>query len=1117
MPQENDPSRKPLRRAQPITPKANPQAAHRPAARPAAAGPVIRTEPTSVSHRFHPRRKRGTNWMAAAMVGAGLVVVCVIVAMVLSSMKMGDDTPVAKGNAASKPASGTPSWRTTSPDDRRTGPLNASAAQATGDESDPPADAKPDDTASADDAAATDDATSALPKFEIVPEPVPIDPQPKPSADQPKNEKPKDDGFIEPPDLDDEPSDSSGDASSPGNPEGTDVAPPEIADSDEALPELKLVDLIAKLKPGTVRIDVETEQGSGVGSGFVLDRQGTVVTNYHVIEGAKSAEVVFSDRSTAKAIGYLAINPGRDVAILRIDATQDQLHPARVAKALPPEGEKVAALGAPRGLSFTTSDGIVSAIRGGEDLRETFMKMAGYDEYARLGYDVNAVWIQTSAPISPGNSGGPLVNMRGEVIGINTWGANTGQLNFAASCVTIREVLGTAGKLRDFSTLPAPRAGLLGGEDGDDIGPPPIDPNAPELPAQVASNRNVGEVWEFKEHSGPVNDIALSPDGRFLATAGSDKAVYVIDLSRLEVLRKLTDDVEKFTCLTFSPDGKYLITCDDPGTRQMFTIWNPYSGERMVRMAAGNSGPARDVVMSSADGYMATAHVGKVAVRKYPILGLTIPIEIKETNPTVNGVAFDGDNFVAVATASGNVYVSTVDIFFPETVGQMRTHTGAANHVAFAPNGKFIATAGGDSAIRVWSNWQSEGQWAVARDLRGHKGPVTRFEWSADGNVMVSASTDKTLRVWDVPRSRSKYTLTGHDDVVTSVAMFKSLNYVASSSVDGKVKIWYIGMGKSSPVAGGGDTAIAARARPVKRTNVAAPSAAETQKATKELRQIFAERYEKAKKPEEKSALAGTLLKQALDEKTPQRDRYAMLLEAQSLAVEAGNVGQAFDVADGIVSFFNVRTSLVQADVVGKLESKARNDADRKLLASVALQWAGEAYDASQYDDCLQLVKTAGNLAPRVKSGDLVKRSADLKRDAQEAKTLYDEYRKAVALIQDDPGNGEANFVIGRYLSLVRGTWNKGLKYMARGSDAEMKQLATDDLANPREAEKQVALAERWLKAADSVAKPFKQACRGAAHYWYGKSLSGLAGIAKLKVEGEIKKLNDIPPDKLRR
>jgi S1-C subfamily serine protease len=102
---------------------------------------------------------------------------------------------------------------------------------------------------------------------------------------------------------------------------------------------------------------------------------------------------------------------------------------------LPKKGETTIAFGAPLGLSFTASDGIVSAVRRHEELEEV-----------TNGLDLNVTWIQTTSPISPGNSGGPLVNVKGEVIGINTiniGGAKEyrGQnLNFAVSARDVQSV-----------------------------------------------------------------------------------------------------------------------------------------------------------------------------------------------------------------------------------------------------------------------------------------------------------------------------------------------------------------------------------------------------------------------------------------------------------------------------------------------------------------------------------------------------------------------------------------------------------------------------------------------------------------------------------------------------
>lgn len=205
-----------------------------------------------------------------------------------------------------------------------------------------------------------------------------------------------------------------------------------------------------------VRISIP---GMGLGSGFILDEKGTVITNYHVIEGATKATVVFSDKTQVDVLGFTAVLPEMDLAAL-------QIKPPRVLRALPlvatrpAKGEQVLAFGAPQGLSFSVSDGIVSAVRAGKEVQDVLKETTGRDVYRLdLGYSLNMTWIQTSAPISPGNSGGPLVNLAGEVVGINTWSRSGENLNFAIAAEQIAVLLRQATvSAQPFSRLPKPRA-----------------------------------------------------------------------------------------------------------------------------------------------------------------------------------------------------------------------------------------------------------------------------------------------------------------------------------------------------------------------------------------------------------------------------------------------------------------------------------------------------------------------------------------------------------------------------------------------------------------------------------------------------------------------------------
>jgi hypothetical protein len=213
----------------------------------------------------------------------------------------------------------------------------------------------------------------------------------------------------------------------------------------------------SKVDPCIVTITLDNKSE---GSGFVVDAKGLVVTNYHVIEGAKSVTITFPDKRKYRAEGFLAISPTKDLALLRFQPRDKGLKTLKLADAAPGKGERVFAFGAPMGLSGSVSDGIVAAIRPGLDVRDTLQKLAKRDVYTEsLGYDLDAEWIQSTAPISPGNSGGPLVNARGEVVGVNTWVCALGQnLNFSLSVAHLRTLLASAGTtVQPLASLPAPR------------------------------------------------------------------------------------------------------------------------------------------------------------------------------------------------------------------------------------------------------------------------------------------------------------------------------------------------------------------------------------------------------------------------------------------------------------------------------------------------------------------------------------------------------------------------------------------------------------------------------------------------------------------------------------
>ena len=211
------------------------------------------------------------------------------------------------------------------------------------------------------------------------------------------------------------------------------------------------------------RIDqsvVQIASSSGTGSGFLIDATGTVVTNLHVVQNTGSAEVKFVDGSRYEIAGFVALAEDKDLVLLRIRSSRDNFNPLKIVSKLPRKGETVYALGAPRGYLGSITDGIVSAIRTGTEIRQIAMGEAdGADRLeAALDFSEEITWIQTSSPISPGNSGGPLVNSLGEVVGVNTWIQTDAQnINFALSSENLQQLVDNRQELQPLAMLPPGR------------------------------------------------------------------------------------------------------------------------------------------------------------------------------------------------------------------------------------------------------------------------------------------------------------------------------------------------------------------------------------------------------------------------------------------------------------------------------------------------------------------------------------------------------------------------------------------------------------------------------------------------------------------------------------
>ena len=192
--------------------------------------------------------------------------------------------------------------------------------------------------------------------------------------------------------------------------------------SDPLTAETELTKLVNEIRPAVVTVIVYdiNQAVANIGSGFFIDKYGHLITNYHVLDGKYTAEVKTAEGNTYPITHIVADSKATDLVKVLVDIPRKKLKWVKTSDSLPSIAEQVLVVGSPMGLEQTVSEGIVSSIREIPSVGEFF---------------------QMSAPISPGSSGSPVINLKGQVVGVATFQMVRGQnLNFAVSVKSVRKL-----------------------------------------------------------------------------------------------------------------------------------------------------------------------------------------------------------------------------------------------------------------------------------------------------------------------------------------------------------------------------------------------------------------------------------------------------------------------------------------------------------------------------------------------------------------------------------------------------------------------------------------------------------------------------------------------------
>jgi WD40 repeat protein/transcriptional regulator with XRE-family HTH domain len=295
------------------------------------------------------------------------------------------------------------------------------------------------------------------------------------------------------------------------------------------------------------------------------------------------------------------------------------------------------------------------------------------------------------------------------------------------------------------------------------------------------------EILTLRGHSDGVWNVTFSPDGSKFVTASSDKTAKVWDAASGKALVTLSGHTEGITCVVFSPtdNGARVVTASDDGTAK---VWDVKTGRELLTLSS-KSGRISGVAFSPDGARIATAQDEGIAKVWDANSGEEL-LTLSGHADSVLAVAFSPDG-TKLATASFDGTVKLWDTKTGEALLTLTGHQGSSVYsVAFSPDGSRLATSSSDNTAKVWEVATGIELFTLA----GHTNFVTGVAFSPDGTQLVTASADETAKVWDLTPSHELFALVADNDIVSSVAISPDGTKLATAGR--QVLLWDMATGK---------------------------------------------------------------------------------------------------------------------------------------------------------------------------------------------------------------------------------------------------------------------------------------------------------------------------------
>ncbi|MDB5356077.1 MAG: hypothetical protein JWN24_2530 [Phycisphaerales bacterium] len=284
------------------------------------------------------------------------------------------------------------------------------------------------------------------------------------------------------------------------------------------------------------------------------------------------------------------------------------------------------------------------------------------------------------------------------------------------------------------------------------------------------------------------------------------------------------------------------------------------------------------------------------------------------------------------------------------------------------------------------------------------------------------------------------------------------------------------------------------------------PDAKVQARALAQVRSVFKEEYSRHAAAD-RQTLAEKLLKQGRNTSDDPGAKYVLLKESAEMAASSGDAAAVHAAIEQMSADFEIDGPATEAEALSKCTTTTPEGA--RSVAEAYVSAVGRAISQGNYALAARVASTAVSAAKKTRDNELTLRAESLEKNARDLQTESSRFAAAQATLASKPENADANFIVGRFLCLIKGDWEKGLPLLAKGGDAAMKSLAERETSPPKDPNDQATLADAWYDASlHERNKPMQSAMKARAAKWYSAAAPNLSSLQKVRAEKRIAELN---------